>query len=321
MQLQVALELFLRHYTNAKTRYNNERLLLPLIQWLGTTRDVDRVTPIEIHEWIAQIHEQPRRFENHHRHPTEEGGLSPYTIHGRIKSIQTFFNWLVKMEVIDAAKNPVRNVEQKPLPSYVPEHRIATDEEIELITRVLFGHPRNYAMFLFMRDTGCRAMEVAGLTLNKLSLDHYCAEVLGKGSVWRESYFGEDCAVALRGWLKRRPQSPHVYVFCATRSPYAALTPTAVSDMVERAALKAGIERPIHSHHIRHWRATNLVRQQVDIPTAAAAIGDTIEVFQAHYLHTSRDRVQEAVKRTAYKSRQKTAQSIPNVISLIEDVG
>lgn len=306
MQLQLALDKFLRHYNKPKTRYNAERTLKPLVEWLGTTRDVERVTAIELHDWIAQLNQQEKRFENHHAHPVEDGPLSPYTIHGRIKTIRAFFNWLVKVDVLDATHNPVRNITQKTLPRHIPNHRIASDEEIDLITRVLFGHTRNYALFLFMRDTGCRAMEVAGLTLDKLALGSCAAEVLGKGDIWRDCFFGEECATAMRRWLQTRPEADHRYVFCATRRPYLPLTPTAVSDVIERAAVKAGIERPIHSHHIRHWRGTNLVQQQVDIPTAAAAIGDTVEVFQSHYLHTTRSRVAEAVKRTAYKTTRTT---------------
>ncbi|MBI5931903.1 MAG: tyrosine-type recombinase/integrase [Chloroflexi bacterium] len=303
MQLQDALEQFLRHYNKPKTRYNADGVLRPLIEWLGSTRDVERVTAIDIHEWVALMNEQSILFKDHPARPTREGKLSAYTIHGRIKTIRSFFNWLVKMDVIEPNKNPARNIAQKTLPRRIPEHRIATDEEIHLITMAAFGHARNYAIILFMRDIGCRAMEIAGLTLDKLYLSDYSASVLGKGDIWRDSFFGEECALALQEWLRRRPPAPHQYVFCATRGAYNRLTATAISDMVERAAIKAGIDRPIHSHHFRHWRATNLIQQQVDIPTAAAAMGDTIQVFESHYLHTTRQRVQDEIKRTAYKSR------------------
>jgi integrase/recombinase XerD len=301
MKLIDALEIYLRQYTKAHTRYNYERVLRPLVEHLGTTISADRVRAIDLQEWVNNIHHQAIRFENHPRRKPEVGSLSPHTIYSRVKCIRAFFNWLVKMDVIPPEKNPVRNLKQKRLTRAVSDKRIATDAEIQRLTMVVYGHQRNYAMFLFMRDTACRSMEVAGLTLAKLHVDGLYAEVLGKGDIERDSFFGEECAHALRRWLLRRPIVEHDYVFCATRKPYAPLTPTAVSDMIERAAVAAGIERPLHAHHIRHWRATNLIQQNVDIPTVAAAIGDTIETTQAHYLHTSRERVQDAVRRTSFR--------------------
>ncbi|GIK63841.1 MAG: tyrosine recombinase XerC [Chloroflexota bacterium] len=309
MQLEQALDVFLRQY-KPSTRVNYDGILRPLIEWLGTTRDVERITAIELQEWINKLNDQATRFEGHPKRPAAEGQLSAHTIHGRIKTMRAFFNWLVKMDVLPSSQNPVRNIKQKTLPRQIASSRIATDEEIHLITMATFGNVRDYAIVLFMRDTGCRAMEVAGLRLDKLNLSNLTAEVLGKGSVWRDAFFGEECAMAVQRWLTGRPDCTHEYVFSATRKPYAPLTPRAVSDMIERAALKAGIERTIHSHHIRHWRATNLVQQNIDVPTAAAALGDSIPVFEAHYLHTTRERVQEAVRRTAYQSKSSPAKNI-----------
>lgn len=258
------------------------------------------------------LNHQSTRFEDHPKRPSADGKLSAYTIHGRIKTIRAFFNWLVKMDVLPPNQNPVRNIKQKTLPKRISNERIATDEEVQLITMATFGHVRDYAIVLFMLDTGCRAMEIAGLTLDKLNLEGLTAEVFGKGEVWRDTFFGNECAAALRKWLGRRPPCEHNHVFSAIRQPYAPLTPRAVSDMIERAAIKAGIERPIHSHHLRHWRGTNLVQGQVDIPTAAAALGDSIQTFEAHYLHTTRERVQSAVQRTAYQSKS-TAKNIVRI--------
>ena len=315
MKLVDALDIYLRKY-KPKTRLNYEGILRPLVDWLGSTRDVERVTAIELQEWVNKMTSQEILFEDHPKRPAATGQLSAHTIHGRIKTIRAFFNWLVKMDVLTPGQNPVRNISQKTLPKKVSNERIATDEEVHLITMATFGHVRDHAIVLLMCDTGCRAMEIAGLTLDKLNLGELSAEVLGKGSVRRDVFFGVDAADAIRRWLVERPDCPHDYVFSANRAPYAALTSRAVSDMIERAAIRAGIERPIHSHHLRHWRATNLIQQQVDIPTAAAALGDSIPVFEAHYLHTTRERIQNAVRRTAYQTK---LQSQPTNIVRLDD--
>ncbi|MBZ0319530.1 MAG: tyrosine-type recombinase/integrase [Anaerolineae bacterium] len=317
MRLIDALDIYLHKY-KSRTAINYEGILRPLIEFLGTTRDVDRVTALELQQWINQMTSQDKLFEGHPKRPAEDGALSPYTVHGRVKTIRAFFSWLVKMDVLQPSQNPVRNIEQKTLPKKVRNERIATDDEVQLIRMATFGHVRDYAIVLLLCDTGCRAMEIAGMLLDKLYVEELYAEVLGKGSIRRDVFFGEETAAAIGRWLQKRPTSDHNYVFSATRHPYAALTPRAVSDMVERAALRAGIERPIHSHHLRHWRATNLIQHQVDIPTAAAAIGDSIQVFEAHYLHTNRERVQNAVRRTAFQSKKSA--NPPNIVRM-EDAG
>ncbi|MBI5928302.1 MAG: hypothetical protein HY862_03270 [Chloroflexi bacterium] len=53
------------------------------------------------------------------------------------------------------------------------------------------------------------------------------------------------------------------------------------------------------------------------MPTAAAALGDSIPVFEAHYLHTNRDRVQDAVRRTTYQSKPSSRKNIIRIDDVV----
>jgi len=146
---------------------------------------------------------------------------------------------------------------------------------------------------------GCRAGGVATLRLENLDLDKLEAAVTEKGSKSRPVWFGDVTAAALERWLRERPRTDHSFVFCSTRTPYQQLLSESVSNIVERAAIAAGIERPIHSHALRHWKADKL-SQVTDAQTASIILGhaDPMITMQ-YYYHADLSRAKNAVQTLA----------------------
>jgi len=161
MKLEEALRLFVDSYANPNTRRAYEGVLEPFVSAIGPKRDVEIITPVDIQRYIADLTHRLVRYEGHSRRPAEAGALSDFTIRKHIKTIKTFFNWMVRLEIL--MRSPVRIQVQK-VPIGVRQDRKATDEEVELILRACFGHTRNYALVLFLADTGCRAGGVATIS-------------------------------------------------------------------------------------------------------------------------------------------------------------
>jgi integrase len=61
-----------------------------------------------------------------------------------------------------------------------------------------------------------------------------------------------------------------------------------MTEYVTRLAKKVKV--PAHFHTLRHWAATELVHQGVDLPTAASQLGHSTGVMAETYLHTSDER-------------------------------
>jgi site-specific recombinase XerD len=137
---------------------------------------------------------------------------------------------------------------------------------------------RDYAVLLFLYNSGARATEVATLTVGDLDLpDTHPASVrlLGKGSKVRRCPLWTSTATVLKTVGAGRPTTAHVFVNRRTQP----LTRFGVHDLVVRHARHAASRMPslqrkrVSPHTIRHTTATHLLRSGVDINTIRAWLG------------------------------------------------
>ncbi len=138
---------------------------------------------------------------------------------------------------------------------------------------------RNYALLLFLYNTGARATEAAELPVGALALDAVPAvRILGKGRKVRHCPLWPHTAAVLRELLApRRPCSSDVRVFVNIRQR--PLTRFGVHALVERTVTVAATTTPslaakrIGPHTLRHTTAVHLLRAGVDINTIRAWLG------------------------------------------------
>ena len=119
---------------------------------------------------------------------------------------------------------------------------------------------RDHAVIVLLSRLGLRAGEVAALQL--ADIDWRAGELLvrGKGSRHERLPLPADVGETLAGWLERgRPRRESVVVFTRLRAPYAALTASAVSQIVRRACRRAGVP-VVGAYRLRHTAATEMLR-------------------------------------------------------------
>ena len=145
----------------------------------------------------------------------------------------------------------------KKLPNVLDE-----DEQEKLLEqpnpRYVTGQ-RNRALLRLMLDTGLRLSEMATLRWRELDLNTGRLEVKqGKGGKDRILWVPEDCLEELREWRTRQAGEAGKsleYVF-TSMSAGALGNPVSrryVQDMVPRYAKKAGIEKRVTPHTLRHY--------------------------------------------------------------------
>jgi integrase/recombinase XerD len=119
---------------------------------------------------------------------------------------------------------------------------------------------RDYAVLLLVSRLGLRAGEVAALRL--VDIDWRAGEIMvrGKGSRHERLPLPADVGDAVAGWLERgRPRRDSPFVFTRLRAPYVGLTSGAVSQLVRRVSVRAGLA-PVGAHRLRHTAATEMLR-------------------------------------------------------------
>ena len=144
----------------------------------------------------------------------------------------------------------------------VPNPRYPTGERNRLLLRV-------------MLNAGLRLSEALNLRWPDVDLTTGRVHVkLGKGGKDRVLWLGEEDLQALRTWRQRQatltPEAPaHVFTTLDGKP----VSPRYVQAMVARYARRAGIEKRVHPHTLRHTFATDLLRDAGNVELVRRALG------------------------------------------------
>lgn len=138
---------------------------------------------------------------------------------------------------------------------------------------------RDYALLLFLYNTGARASEAAGTIVGALDLGASpSVRILGKGGKTRFSPLWPHTAQVLRALLGSRVDGPpDAPVFLNVRGE--SITRFGIHTLVERTAARAAKtvsslrEKRVSPHTLRHTTAVHLLRSGVDINTIRAWLG------------------------------------------------
>ena len=138
---------------------------------------------------------------------------------------------------------------------------------------------RDYALLLFLYNTGARADEAAHMTVGDLNLGTSpFVRILGKGRKMRLCPLWPHTSTILRALLGRRLEgSPDAFVFLNARGE--PITRFGIHTLVERTVARALKVVPslqgkrVSPHTLRHSTACHLLRAGVDINTIRAWLG------------------------------------------------
>lgn len=223
----------LKTYTQALDAFDRYR---EAHGWPDTLSDVRRE---HLEEWLAwEIAE--------HR---------PQTALTHYRGLGTFFRWLVDEEELE--KSPMARLKPPKVPLTPPP--VLTDADLTALLRACrgkaFGDRRDAALLWLLIDTGMRAGELCGITLNDLDLDLQVVRVTGKGRRTRAVPFGAKTAAALDRYLRLRSGHEHrsdPHAFLGLRGP---ITTSGLYQIVQARGRQAGLDRRIWSHLFRHTMA------------------------------------------------------------------
>lgn len=134
---------------------------------------------------------------------------------------------------------------------------------------------REYALLLFLYNSGARASEAAQLTIHDLDGYAHCVHIVGKGGKRRSCPLWPETIAALRGLVAGRASTQAVFLNRAgqptTRSGiYALVTRCAAR---ARTAAPSLADKTVSPHVIRHSTASHLLRAGVDINTIRGWLG------------------------------------------------
>jgi len=249
------------------------------------SNDLTEIGVNELREFILHL-QQVKAFEHHPYTEPQTKGLSGHAINTYLRSIRAFWSWLVREEII--ASNPFSRV-KVPKP---PRKVIATfsDKQLNAIFRTICTSTsagfRDYTMILMLLDTGIRASELVGLTMDNVNLEDGMVKVFGKGSKERMVPIGAKVQKTLWKYLQRhRPQPSNP--LCPTLFLTAAgnpITTDRLRTIIEKYARRAGIKGVRCSPHTyRHTCAISYIRNGGDVFSLQRILGhSSLEIVRIY---------------------------------------
>ena len=230
---------------------------------------------------------------------SERGPRSAASLHRMKAAVRAFFAWAVETGVV--GDNPARSIRMHRLPRKLPVFLTTAEKKRllkELKGRTDFSTLRDRAMIEVLLGTGIRLGELAALDMDDIDLDAKHLRVRAKGNVPQVKFIKTDLRTLLRRYLaeRRRHGRPEMEaLFLSNRD--GRLCQRQIANRLAHWLRKAGIEKELTPHGLRHTFATHLYGATNDLLVVQRALGHRDVSTTQIYTHLVDGQLEEALER------------------------
>lgn len=205
----------------------------------------------------------------------EKNGSAPSSISRNIASIKAFYSYLWRNGVIE--KDPAENLKAPKLEKKFPD--ILTVEEVDLLLKQPGGKNakelRDKAMLELLYATGIRVSELIGLKLSDVNFQlgyihcviHEKERIIPYGRQAKEAL--EAYVMKARMQLLKGTESEMLFVNCSGKP----MSRQGFWKLIKLYGSKAGIQKEITPHTLRHSFAAHLVENGAELRAVQEMLG------------------------------------------------
>lgn len=301
MKVSAAADLFFTSMVTVKAGSTIDwyrKKLDPMITFFAG-REIETIDLFDLEKFRATLDRESHA-------PGRIGKITEYTVHGYIRAIKTFFTFLKKRKIIK--ENPAEDLEKPRLPKQ-PRKGINPADAQKMIDASKI-HPRDYAILLFTRDTGCRAGGVYNLLTRNIDLKHNKAIVREKGDKERTVFFTRETTLAmvLYSAVRENPNQDEHFFLSKKGQP---LTYTGVYQIFRRLATVSKVISNYSPHQWRHGIARSWLQHDMNLKAASEMLGHSTEKVTGDIYGTSNEQeLQSTYNRIMVKVLQDWPESI-----------
>ena len=227
--------------------------------------------------------------------------IAPASLARKISALRTFFQYLIREKI--SPENCAKLIDSPRFQRKIPD--VLDESEIEsLLNAPDLNKPigiRDRAIFELLYASGLRVSELTSLEFSHFGLENSMLRLWGKGFKERMVPFGEEASEALNRYFQqareqilRGKRSRSVFVGASGRS----LTRQNIWVMIKKYAKKAGIEKTITPHTLRHTFATHLLENGADLRVVQEFLGHSDIVTTQIYTHINKKVLRETYARS-----------------------
>lgn len=221
------------------------------------------------------------------------------TTHSRILSaLRNFYKFMLSEEKVEVA--PTENIRSPKSDRPLPE--VLSLEEIDrMMATIDLSHPaghRNRAILELMYSCGLRVSEVVGLRIGDLFIEERVVRVMGKGSKERLVPLSQEALRQVRLYMLTRPsfrpenKCDHLFLNHLGHP----LSRMSVFNIVRQCADRAGIDKHVSPHSLRHSFATHLLEGGAGIRAVQQLLGHADITTTEIYTHLDRSHLANTVE-------------------------
>ena len=225
-----------------------------------------------------------------------QAGARPRSTARQLSSFRRFYRHLVREGAL--REDPTAQIAMPKVGRSLP--RSLTEEEVEALLAAPavsdpLGH-RDRTMLEVLYATGLRVSELVSLRLSEVNLNQGVIRIVGKGDRERLIPLGEEAVQ----WVQQFLQGPRVEILLERQTDY--LFPTRRGDrmtrqafwhIIKRYAKKAGVDKELSPHTLRHAFATHLLNHGADLRVVQMLLGHSDLSTTQIYTHVARERMKE----------------------------
>jgi integrase/recombinase XerD len=225
-----------------------------------------------------------------------EAGARPRSTARQLSSFRRFFRFLVRESLV--REDPTAQIAMprigRSLPKSMSEPEVESLLSAPTVTDPL-GH-RDRAMLEVLYATGLRVSELVSLKVTQVNMQQGVIRVLGKGNRERLIPLGEEAV----SWLQAFMAGPRGEILLDRNTD--SLFPTRRGDrmtrqafwhIIKRYARKAGVDRELSPHTLRHAFATHLLNHGADLRVVQMLLGHSDLSTTQIYTHVARERMKD----------------------------
>ncbi|MGB9815271.1 MAG: site-specific tyrosine recombinase/integron integrase [Thermoplasmata archaeon] len=225
-------------------------------------------------------------IEKYREYMAIEKKYSKQTIYLSMKALQVFFRY-ARRDDLTRLKAPKRS---RKLPNYLNEN------EMRSLLESSKSNIRDYAIIMVLAYSGIRVSELCSLRIEDVDFSENVIHVKsGKGDKDRMVVVDSRVMEVLKEYLRNERRNEG-YVFMSRKRTR--ITPTHVERIVRYYAGKAGINKKVTPHVIRHTFATALLRNGADIRFIQQILGHSSVATTQIYTHVNDEVLKEVYERT-----------------------
>lgn len=223
-------------------------------------------------------------------------GLNRNSISRKLSSIRSFYNYLLKENIISTnyfkeISNPKKN---QSLPKYAKDNDL--EKMFNSFNKEKPLDQRNLLILEMLYATGIRVSELVNIKTNDIDKYNNSIKILGKGSKERIVFYGSFCEDILELYLKEGRKKilknkTNEYLFINKNGDK--LSDRYIRKMIDNTVTKCSIDYHISPHTLRHTFATDMLNAGADLISVKELLGHSSLNTTSIYTHVSNEQIKK----------------------------